>query len=277
MLIPVTVMPFISSLLSGSSNASPPPGAPVSFLATILVIGGLALKASGGVAPVGPRDRRGPGIRDRRRIRSLRLRARRHGSLGGSATSPGPRSRPRLRRGLLDPPALVPAGGRDRRHPHDEQRGGGSARLVAPQEPRGRLPRRAGRHGGGRRGQPAGRARRDRARQRDHHERAPDPAHRGGRARGRGRRRGGLRRLRLPAEALRRRAGHPGSGLRRLSGHPARHAVRDRHEDRAAGGAGVPRGPGRRHRLPGGSGVPVRSDLPAGGVPGSREACWRTA
>ncbi len=55
MLIPVTVMPFISSLLSGSSGAGPPPGAPLSFLVTVLVIGGLALKASGALrlwAPV---------------------------------------------------------------------------------------------------------------------------------------------------------------------------------------------------------------------------------
>ena len=47
MLIPVTVMPFISSLLSGASDAGPPPGAPLSFLATVLIIGGLALKARG--------------------------------------------------------------------------------------------------------------------------------------------------------------------------------------------------------------------------------------
>ena len=55
MLIPITVMPFISSLLSGSSGAGPPPGAALSFLATVLVIGGLALRAGGALrlwAPV---------------------------------------------------------------------------------------------------------------------------------------------------------------------------------------------------------------------------------
>ena len=46
MLIPVTVMPFISSLLSGSSDAGPPPGTPLSFLATVVIIGGLALRAT---------------------------------------------------------------------------------------------------------------------------------------------------------------------------------------------------------------------------------------
>lgn len=55
MLIPVTVMPFISNLLAGSSEAGFPSGAPISFLATVLIIGGLALKASGSLrlwAPV---------------------------------------------------------------------------------------------------------------------------------------------------------------------------------------------------------------------------------
>ena len=55
MLIPVTVMPFISSLLSGSSDTGVAPGAPLSFFATVLVIGGLALKATGALrlwAPV---------------------------------------------------------------------------------------------------------------------------------------------------------------------------------------------------------------------------------
>ena len=55
MLIPVTVLPFISSLLSGTAGAAPPPGAPLSFLVTVLVIGGLALTASGALrlwAPV---------------------------------------------------------------------------------------------------------------------------------------------------------------------------------------------------------------------------------
>ncbi len=55
MLIPVTVMPFISNLLAGSSEAGSIPGAPISFFATVLVIGVLALKASGALrlwAPV---------------------------------------------------------------------------------------------------------------------------------------------------------------------------------------------------------------------------------
>lgn len=55
MLIPVTVMPFVSNLLAGSSGAGSPPGAPISFLATVLIIGVLALKASGALrlwAPV---------------------------------------------------------------------------------------------------------------------------------------------------------------------------------------------------------------------------------
>ncbi len=47
MLIPVTVMPFIGGLLSGSPDTGTVPGAPVSFFATVLLIGGLALKASG--------------------------------------------------------------------------------------------------------------------------------------------------------------------------------------------------------------------------------------
>lgn len=55
MLIPVTVMPFVSGLISGADGASVPPGTALSFLATVLVIGGLALKATGGLrvwAPV---------------------------------------------------------------------------------------------------------------------------------------------------------------------------------------------------------------------------------
>ena len=47
MLIPVTVMPFVSSLLSGTPDGVSPPGAPLSFLVTVVVIGGLALKATG--------------------------------------------------------------------------------------------------------------------------------------------------------------------------------------------------------------------------------------
>ena len=47
MLIPITVLPFVSGLLSGPAGTAPPPGAPLSFFATVLVIGGLALKATG--------------------------------------------------------------------------------------------------------------------------------------------------------------------------------------------------------------------------------------
>ena len=53
MLIPVTVMPFVSSLLSGApegvgtTEGAGAPGAPLSFLVTVVVIGGLALKAAG--------------------------------------------------------------------------------------------------------------------------------------------------------------------------------------------------------------------------------------
>ena len=55
MLIPVTVMPFIGGLLSGSPETDTVPGAPLSFFATVLVIGVLALRASGALrlwAPV---------------------------------------------------------------------------------------------------------------------------------------------------------------------------------------------------------------------------------
>ena len=55
MLIPVTVMPFVSGLLSGAPGGSTPQGAPLSFAVTVLVIGALALKATGAVrlwAPV---------------------------------------------------------------------------------------------------------------------------------------------------------------------------------------------------------------------------------
>ena len=55
MLIPVTVMPFIGGLLSASPGTGTVPGAPISFFATVLVIGVLALKASGALrlwAPV---------------------------------------------------------------------------------------------------------------------------------------------------------------------------------------------------------------------------------
>lgn len=55
MLIPVTVMPFIGGLLSGSPDTGTAQGAPLSFFATVLVIGGLALKATGALrlwAPV---------------------------------------------------------------------------------------------------------------------------------------------------------------------------------------------------------------------------------
>ncbi|MCY3610687.1 MAG: hypothetical protein OXH51_04055 [Gemmatimonadetes bacterium] len=47
MLIPVTVLPFISGLLSGSPEGIGTTGAPLSFLVTLVVIGGLALKATG--------------------------------------------------------------------------------------------------------------------------------------------------------------------------------------------------------------------------------------
>lgn len=55
MLIPVTVLPFVSGLLSGVPEGAGAPGAPLSFLVTVLVIGGLALKATGSLrlwAPV---------------------------------------------------------------------------------------------------------------------------------------------------------------------------------------------------------------------------------
>ena len=47
MLIPVTVMPFISSLLAGGPDGGALSGAPLSFFATVAIIGGLALKATG--------------------------------------------------------------------------------------------------------------------------------------------------------------------------------------------------------------------------------------
>ena len=47
MLIPITVMPFIAGLLYGGPGQDTAPGAPLSFFATVLVIGGLALKATG--------------------------------------------------------------------------------------------------------------------------------------------------------------------------------------------------------------------------------------
>ena len=47
MLIPVTVLPFISGLLSGAPDGGAVQGAPLSFFATVLVIGALALKATG--------------------------------------------------------------------------------------------------------------------------------------------------------------------------------------------------------------------------------------
>ena len=55
MLIPVTVMPFVSSLLSGGPQGASATGAPLSFAVTVVVIGGLALKATGSLrlwAPV---------------------------------------------------------------------------------------------------------------------------------------------------------------------------------------------------------------------------------
>ncbi len=55
MLIPVTVMPFVSSLLAGAPEGVTASGAPLSFVATVVVIGGLALKATGSLrlwAPV---------------------------------------------------------------------------------------------------------------------------------------------------------------------------------------------------------------------------------
>ena len=47
MLIPITVMPFVSDLLSSPVDGQPAPGAPLSFFVTALVIGCLALKATG--------------------------------------------------------------------------------------------------------------------------------------------------------------------------------------------------------------------------------------
>ena len=55
MLIPITVMPFVSGLLSGAPGTPATAGTPLSFFLTILVIGGLALKATGALrlwAPV---------------------------------------------------------------------------------------------------------------------------------------------------------------------------------------------------------------------------------
>ena len=55
MLIPFTVMPFVASLLSGAPESGPVSGAPFSFFATVVLIGGLALKATGSLrlwAPV---------------------------------------------------------------------------------------------------------------------------------------------------------------------------------------------------------------------------------
>ena len=47
MLIPITVMPFISGLLTAGPEQGTAPGAPLSFFATVLIIGALALKATG--------------------------------------------------------------------------------------------------------------------------------------------------------------------------------------------------------------------------------------
>ena len=55
MLIPVTVLPFVSGLLSAGPGGVTPQGAPLSFGVTVLVIGALALKATGALrlwAPV---------------------------------------------------------------------------------------------------------------------------------------------------------------------------------------------------------------------------------
>ncbi|MCY4572527.1 MAG: hypothetical protein OXF01_06960 [Gemmatimonadetes bacterium] len=55
MLIPITVMPFVSGLLSSAPGDTAAPGVPLSFFLTVLVIGGLALRATGALrlwAPV---------------------------------------------------------------------------------------------------------------------------------------------------------------------------------------------------------------------------------
>lgn len=55
MLIPITVMPFVSGLLSGAPGQPTAPGVPLSFFLTVVVIAGLALRATGTVrlwAPV---------------------------------------------------------------------------------------------------------------------------------------------------------------------------------------------------------------------------------
>ncbi|WP_419949055.1 uracil-xanthine permease family protein [Candidatus Palauibacter sp.] len=55
MLIPVTVLPFVSGLLATGADGGTPPGAPLSFLVTLLLIGTLALRGTGALrlwAPV---------------------------------------------------------------------------------------------------------------------------------------------------------------------------------------------------------------------------------
>ena len=151
-----------------------------------------------GAPRLGPRHRRARRIGDGGGLRPVRPRTSRCGSVGRPAPPPPARFRPRFRPGFLDASALVPARGRGRRRPHDEQHVRHPARVVAQQEPPRRLPRRAGSHGRRRRGQPPGRAGRNGAGERHDHQRVADPAHRSG---GAGRRRGdrrGVRRIRLP-------------------------------------------------------------------------------
>ena len=178
MLIPVSVMSPVLNLLKDVPDGSPAPGAPLSALATVLVICGLTLKASG----------------------SLRLWASVLGVLAGSlvavffgiydtarvaeaawvglpsARMAGPRSR--LRADILDASSRVFAGGHHRRHPDGQQRRRRPARLLAP-APGGGFPGGAGRGGRRRSKQPALRPRGNDAEHVLHDGRIPGPTHRG--------------------------------------------------------------------------------------------------
>ena len=120
MLIPVSVMSPILNLLKDVPDGSPALGAPMSALATVLVICGLTLKTSGFNSPMGLCARYPRRLAGRRFFRSLRHSPSCAGRLGRSSPGRMAGTRSRLRAAFLVASSRIPAGGHDRLRPDNQ-------------------------------------------------------------------------------------------------------------------------------------------------------------
>ncbi len=213
MLIPITIMPAVFNLLS--APGTPAPAAPLSALVTLLIISGIALKATGVLRPLGAGYRCGRRFGNWRLFRSIRCGSHRRGFVDWPAGErmAGPRSQ--FWASFLDASSRIPLRCHNRFHPNDQQCRRHPTCIVA-QEPG------SGFSSGGRCGncgwhkQPDRRSRRNNAQYSQHPGRIDGRNHRSRRPQRRDCHRSRVHCYGVPSESPRRSPGDTRPGLRGL-------------------------------------------------------------